>query len=149
MFDKDLKVGQEAEIKFCEYLIMKGCKVVRTFGMNSDFDVGVYGENYITNTYEIKSDLLFPKTGNLAIEYAFKGDLSGVSTTNADYWVQAIITPLKAKFYVLEVSGFKDWLKQNKEYLKTTKGGDNEESQMILVKPSDIVNNSWCEVVEY
>lgn len=148
MFREDYQNGVIAENIFADFLIKGGKKVLKTYGMNKDFDVATYDEDRILDTYEVKFDILYPKTGNLAIEYAFKGSRSGILTTKAKYWVEVVKTPVMSKIYVLEVSGFKDWLRQNKEYLKTTKGGDNLDSMMILLKPNDIINNFFCNVYE-
>jgi len=148
MFREDYKNGVIAENIFADLLIKGGKKVLKTYGMNKDFDVATYEDDRILDTYEIKYDFLYSKTGNLAIEYLFKGSRSGILATKAKYWVEMVKTPTMSKFYVLENKGFREWLKINKSYLQTTRGGDNLESSLILLKPSTIVNNYWCEIIE-
>jgi len=93
--------------------------------------------------YEVKYDVLADKTGNLCIEVAFKGSKSGITATKATYW--AIYA--RNKWYVLKTQEFLEWLVQNKPYLTYVRGGDNNESLLVLLKPNNIVNHSWCEII--
>ena len=144
MFEKDLKTGQEAEIKFCNYLIQQGKKVIRTYGLNKDWDVATYNNNQIETTFEVKNDVLYNSTGNLAIEYAFKGQKSGIRATKAEYMAIYTLT----KIFILKTQDLKDWINLNKQFLKTSKGGDEFKSDIVLIRSKDLVNNSWCEIKE-
>lgn len=144
MFSTDLKKGLEAEVLYAEHLLSQGFKVIRTHGLNKDWDIGVYENNIILNTFEIKRDIISDRSGNLAIEVAFKGSKSGITATKADY----LVIYAKGKVYELKTQEFKEWLILNKPYLKYVRGGDNNESIMALIKPSDIVNHSWCIINE-
>ena len=116
---------------------------------NSDFKYDLeYGivegetwfHNIVSNSkFEVKSDRLSEKTGNVYIEYESRGKPSGIRTTQADYWVykvsekQAIVIQtdeLKRKIAVL--------LKGGKARMGV-KGGDNNTSLGFLIKIKDLV----------
>lgn len=49
--------------------------------------------------YEVKSDRLTYKTGNLYVEYECSGKPSGIATTTADYWFYFVVMPVSIKNY--------------------------------------------------
>ena len=83
-----MKLGNEGEEKVAEYLITKGSKFIDS---NKD---NRYDIKMLTNdkeiTYEVKTDVkcapLFD-TGNIFIEFESRGKASGVSVTQADWFV--------------------------------------------------------------
>jgi hypothetical protein len=116
---------------------------------NSDFKYDLeYGivegetwfHNIVSNSkFEVKSDRLSEKTGNVYIEYESRGKASGIRTTQADYWVykvsekQAIVIQtdeLKRKIAVLVNDG---------KARTGVKGGDNNTSLGFLIKIKDLV----------
>ena len=143
-FSNDMRIGEEYEHKLMDYLLRRGFKVMQTHGVNKEFDVCTYDNNTIFHTYEVKFDRLHEKTGNLAIEYWDRGKWSGIKATKAEYWVHCT----EKMMYILTLSEFKEWLNLNRKYLNIKNGGDNNEAKMILIKPTNIVNNAWCETVE-
>ena len=81
------------------------------------------------------------KTGNIAIEYEYRGKPSGIATTQAPYW-----------FHILEIGG-KEFctlmLKTDilKELIKTAKtktvmGGDDKQSKLVLLPIKEIFNSA-------
>ena len=83
----------------------------------------------INMTIELKRDVLSATTGNYAIEYLFKGKPSGISTTTSTIF--AIQTD--THFHLYHTSKLKAFLKANWKQLKHTKGGDDGETELILV----------------
>lgn len=89
---------------------------------------------------EVKTDKMFCKTGNVAVEYESRGKPSGISKTKAKYWVFILVDrDLKTESMVLiPTSRLK---KIARRYLKTDRdvhGGDLDEkgiptSRMILI----------------
>lgn len=87
-FIKDLKLGNEGEETLAEYLITKGSEFIDS---NKD---NRYDIRMLTNdkeiTYEVKTDVkcapLFD-TGNIFIEFESRGKASGISVTQADWFV--------------------------------------------------------------
>ena len=67
---------------------------------NSDFKydllLGNVGENIISellkdSTIEVKMDFLAHKTNNIFIEFRSRNKLSGISTTQAEFWFYIIL----------------------------------------------------------
>jgi hypothetical protein len=104
-----------------------------------DLKVGMVAEKKLASILqdkkiEVKLDRWAQSTGNIAIEYKSRGQLSGISTTRADFWC-----------FLIENKGNQDWmiiistskLKDVARYyydlgrIKTV--GDNNSSEVVLV----------------
>ena len=112
-----------------------------------DLDFGQIFEGKVSDIFtkgkiEVKTERdTWLQTGNIAIEYKYKGKPSGLSTTEADTWIHLLsvrgeivggfIIPVK----VLRVR-VKQMLYENSAWKRT--GGDCDESQLILCKISRI-----------
>jgi len=92
---------------------------------------------------EVKFDVLSDVTGNLAIEYQFRGKPSGIWASSADYFVIAH----KDNFYLFNRLALFDWLVINKDWTKKVKGGDDMASCLILVPKRELVNRAFCFVL--
>ena len=76
------------------------------------------------------------KTGNIAIEYKYKGKPSGISTTSAKWWIHVLQHDGTMKSSVMfEVSELKSLIKKllSIGVAKTIKGGDDKESSLVLI----------------
>tara|TARA_R110000824_G_scaffold97789_1_gene233534 strand:+ start:501 stop:860 length:360 start_codon:yes stop_codon:yes gene_type:complete len=113
-FKYDLKFGQMSETKFHKMLSEK--------------------------EIEVKSDKQSMDTGNVFIEFKSRGKLSGISTTQADYYAYYIddetcitisVKTLKEKI--------KKLYKENKAKIIT--GGDENTSVALLVKIKDLLHD--------
>jgi len=87
-FKTDLKLGNDGEDVIINFLESKGCSYVDSNNDNK------YDLKMITNgketTYEIKTDVFIAPvydTGNIFIEYESRGKSSGISVTQADWFV--------------------------------------------------------------
>lgn len=87
-FIEDLKLGNEGEELLAEYLIKKGSKFIDS-NKDNRYDIKMLNKNKEI-TYEVKTDVkcapLFD-TGNIFIEFESRGKASGVSVTQADWFV--------------------------------------------------------------
>lgn len=87
-FISDLKLGNDGEESIIKYLLSKGCKYVDS-NDNNKYDLKMITKGMET-TYEIKTDVkcapLFD-TGNIFIEFESRGKASGISVTEADWFV--------------------------------------------------------------
>ena len=87
---------------------------------------------------EVKRDYKCLETGNIYVEYESRGKLSGLSTTQSDYWCYW----LSEEHCVLIKT---DRLKQMcRKYLKTDrdkKGGDSNTSKGILLPTKEFIEN--------
>ena len=132
MFKEDLKEWKAVEREFASK-IMKWdvSKIEFSEWKFKDWDVKAtfhrLGQD-VEKTFEIKHDKKADETGNVWIEYMCNGEPSGIYTSTADY----IVYKLGDKFY------YADRVKFIIELSKTLKsdviGGDNDKSQMWLVK---------------
>lgn len=113
------------------------------------FDIDLdYGEavedgfiSMLKGKVEVKAERnVWLKTGNIAIEYMYKGKSSGISVTEADWWVQALMIADKPVCYlVLPTDTLKHIARQYYELGNVCKGGDNNDSDMVLI-PLDVLS---------
>ena len=105
-----------------------------------DLEVGQLGEKLLADilenrTIEVKKDLKAMQTGNVFIEYSSRGKLSGLSTSQADWW--ALIVSDKVIKLIKT-----DYLKELcRPYIGTKRdvlGGDNDTSKGILLPVKEI-----------
>lgn len=105
---------------------------------NSDFKhdlkVGIMKEKelgliFASKTIEVKYDIQAPKTGNVFVEYASRGKLSGISTSEADYYCFC----LGHTFHLIKLEHLK---KVCRKYINTNRdilGGDSNTSKGVLL----------------
>jgi hypothetical protein len=110
-----------------------------------DLEFGVLdGETWfhklVTNKkVEVKSDRRTGETGNVYIEYWSRGKPSGISTSQADFYVYKVG---EDKAILISTSQLKQRIKQLVEEGKArmnVKGGDNNTSLGILCKLNDLI----------
>ena len=115
-------------------------------GYNPDFDIDLaFGESYEDSLAEIlqkgkvevKTERdIWKTTGNIVFEIKCKDKPSGISKTKADYWAQILTYKNDIKSILLfPVPVLKAQLKHllGKNIAKTIKGGDYNESELIVV----------------
>jgi len=99
-----------------------------------DLKLGQIKEKELANilsfkTIEVKHDLIALKTGNVFVEYSSRGKLSGISTTQSDYYCFCF----GESFHIIETETLKDrcrcFLKTERDVL----GGDSNSSKGILL----------------
>jgi len=133
-FKSDLKVGDLGEEFVKNFLINKGFVFL---GKNIDnrFDLLMSYESKKIK-YEIKTDVLLSKnndTGNLVVEFESKGEPSGISVCEADYYVYYI--PKLGELWNIKIEDLKTLIKENN--FKVITGGDKgSETKMYLIKRS-------------
>jgi hypothetical protein len=131
-FFKDLKFGHRYENELAIYLqpFYKKINVIKE--KCKFYDIICYMENDIEETYEVKSDRVSIRTGNLAIEYMSRGKESGILITKAKFYAYYIIkNETEYDLYIIPTDEIKNKI-NNKEYKKSLKGGDGWTSQMYL-----------------
>jgi hypothetical protein len=127
-FLNDLSFGKKYENLLATYLQPFYTNINKIEGKFKDYDM--ICDNKIK--YEVKSDRLSIKTGNLAIEFMCNNKESGITSTKADFYAYFIIKNLdEYDLYIIPTEDIKTKIK-NKDYKRTVKGGDGWRSQMYL-----------------
>tara|TARA_Y100000389_G_C17414440_1_gene492855 strand:+ start:1036 stop:1545 length:510 start_codon:yes stop_codon:yes gene_type:complete len=133
-FSKDIDIGESGEGFIKEFLINKGYNFISD---NKDYRYDLlmsYGEANFT--YEIKTDVyISPKkdTGNLVVEFESRGKPSGISVTEADFYVYFM--PKMKEIWNIKMDKLKDLIKSNN--FKEVSGGDKgSDTKMYLIKRS-------------
>ncbi len=131
-FHKSLKQGQKYEKKCLEYLDYDN--VIHKEGYFKEYDLTIYkyGEPI---RIEVKSDRQASKTGNLAIEYECNNKPSGITSTEADFWIYFIVYHDRDECYKIPIDDLKNLVKD----CRKVSGGDGMKSRMYLL------NKNKCE----
>lgn len=131
-FNQDLLLAKKYELLLLDYLDRDEYTDVEFSPMKrfSEWDVKVT-HGSLEAKYEVKSDRLSAKTGNLCIEYECAGKPSGISTTQADYYAYFIIHGCDQDLYLIPVECIKKLIAQG--VYKKLKGGDGYRSRFYLV----------------
>ena len=130
-FNKDLKEGEMGEKVIVMYLVCQGM-IYR--GMNKDYkyDICMYSDkNEEEVFFEVKTDVYPEDTGNMAIEIRYKGKPSGISKTEADWFIYLYRDLKFNNLWMIKVDDLKNLIKQNK--FKRVNGGDSNKSELILI----------------
>lgn len=138
-FQEDINLGEEGECFIKNFLISKGFKFISE-NKNNKFDLLMsYNNRFIK--YEIKTDVLLSKekdTGNLVVEFESRGKPSGISVTEADYFVYFI--PKLKEIWNIKVEKLKNIIKNNN--FKQVIGGDlDSNTKMYLINRKKFKKN--------
>lgn len=94
-------------------------------------------------TIEVKADKAWHTTGNVAIEYRFRGRPSGLSTTEAKWWCTVLTNknnPKESDMIVLwSVSKLKAHLKNIQHKIRKVNAGYRRASKVLLVPVRDFL----------
>ena len=91
--------------------------------------------------FEVKTDFISHKTGNIAIEYKSRGKPSGISITKSDFYVYIIPNaPLKNIMLILPISELKELARKKGGEGMIKRMGDNNTSESILIPIKDLFN---------
>lgn len=105
-----------------------------------DLEVGQLGEKALAailedSKIEVKTDLQASQTGNVFVEYESRGKLSGISTSEADFWCFIIS---KHQLALLSAQRLKALTR--KHWNKQTLGGDSNTSKGVLIPVNDLIS---------
>ena len=120
-FFTDLEFGQTSEDILRHTLKLHGydSKAINDHSCDIEYQVKV----------EVKTDREWRRTGNVAIEYKYKGEPSGISTTQAHIYVY-VLDGISSMWYV-QTDALRAYLKNITA--KRVKGGDDNMSDLILL----------------
>ena len=112
-------------------------------GFDLDLKFGKLGEDFVRDMQlgnekiEVKTERdIWKTTGNIAIEIRYKGQPSGLSTTESNVWVHLLsYKGFIEGGFLFKVDLLKEKIKKlfNDGEVKMTMGGDDNLSQMVLL----------------
>jgi len=130
-FKKDLEEGEKAERYIVKQLLREYPTLKKVEGYNPGYDL----IDEMGYTVEVKFDIGSKTTGNIAFEYSYKGNPSGISTSSALDWVQIYFSNGWV-YSQMRTYNLKIFLKSNIKSFKIVNGGDDNKSHLILVPVS-------------
>lgn len=138
--------GVDVSEKLKDYQALK-------YNKNNKFDIDLgFGEKFEKSVakiltlgkVEIKTERdKWKKTGNIAIELSSRGKLSGLNTTEADWWAQVLtIDGDIVGIYMWPIGLLKHIVKHSVKYGRgrMVMGGDDNTSELALVPLEDLTN---------
>ncbi len=134
-FNKDLQFGNKYEKEFLNHINYDSFKISE--GNFKPYDLLVTN-NGKTKKVEVKADRLLKKTGNICIEIECNNKLSGISTTESDYYgyFEVLNDDTNSyNLYIIPTIKIKELIK-NKKYHRTIQGGDRKASKFHLFNKS-------------
>jgi hypothetical protein len=119
------------------------------FNKNWEFDLefGEIRERRLAEIFqhkkiEVKTERgLWAETGNLAIEIEYRGNPSGLATTQAEYWVHILeLNGVEFCSLLFPVSTLKKTIKSinTQSKVNIVMGGDDNQSKLVLVPLTSI-----------
>ena len=142
-FQSDLKKGQKVESIILEKLKKDHAGIKRVLGKKKEYDL-IADDGY---TAEVKFDELSEKTGNVGIEFECYGHPSGIEVTTAYEWIHIYKLYNNWVWSKIKTSELKAFIRNNKDYLHTGKGGDYDASLMHLVSVYDFADSFGFSVI--
>ena len=130
----------------------KGEWMPLTEGYCKEFDLdlqfGKMGEKFVQDVLEGDSKIeikterdIWKTTGNIAIEIRYKGENSGITTTEASTWIHLLsYKDVIEGGFMLNVKKLKERIKELKKEgkINIVMGGDENQSQMVLIPIKEI-----------
>lgn len=139
-FRKDLAKGIEGEEAIIRYMQNLGFTFVDKCDDNRyDFSMLYNGVVY---TYELKTDMYCSRdsdTGNIVIEVESRGRQSGISVTQADFFVTYF--PHLGEIWNIKTSELRDIIRNNNLPLKEGKGDPGSNTKFYLIKKEKYKQN--------
>ena len=139
-FKNDLSLGQVGEQNVIDYLINNGGKLITKNNDNKYDAIIEYNGNQIT--YEIKTDVFCAPnfdTGNIFIEVECRGKESGLSVTEAKWFVTYFL--YLNEIWFIETDKLKKILIENDFPISEQNGDLNSNTKGYLIKRKDIKEN--------
>ena len=96
---------------------------------------------------EVKTERdIWVTTGNMVLEIRHNGKLSGLSSTNAKWWMHVFTIDGDVKFSIMfKVETLKKYVKKliGMNMAKIVTGGDDDKSELVLVPVKYVVSKAW------
>ena len=123
--------GDKYEAELLKYISYKTLE--KADGYMPEWDIKATDEKGGSITYEVKSDDIGGRTGNMCVEHSASGRPSGISLTTADWWANFTILNegLSYRLHLIPTSVIKKLIEE-KKYTRDIKGGEGFKSQFYL-----------------
>lgn len=131
-FKKDLVLGQDGEVVIREFLESKGLTFVDS-NHDNKYDIKLL-KNNVPVTYEIKTDVICNPTfdtGNLFVEFRCRGKESGISVTEADWFVNYF--PFLNEIWFIKSDNLKELINNNNFHVIKNAGDRYSETHGYLI----------------
>lgn len=126
-FKDQLKQGHHYELEALKYF--EYTSYIQAHGNVKGYDLILDG----TTKLEVKSEILASLTGNMAIEYEYKGNPSGVNCSECNFWVHFVVKKDGTHdCYIFPIDKLKELVKNCRQVV----GGDGYNSKMYLLPVS-------------
>jgi len=140
-FRKDLSTAKNTEQEIAQLLLYKYGAIVKEYRTDSKYDL-LASINGVDYTFEIKEDFLSGKTGNFAIEFSCRGKPSGISTTEADFYIYKLHRKEGIVYTIHSTHSIKNMINQKKYFRIVTGGDKGSDTKIYLFKYNDFVNKN-------
>jgi len=131
VFVADLEYGREKE-RFAMAMFDYEEAVEAPSKKFPDWDFGLKGKGDDEFTYfEVKSDRMTQRTGNIAIEHMCNEMPSGIETTKSDWYLYFVEG--ERTYYEIPTDTIRQMIKENK-WFKDWRGGDGQRALMYLFR---------------
>ena len=110
---------------------------------NKDFKYGKKHEKLVMKSredYELKTDRLACKTGNVFVEFESRKKESGIKTSKSDIWIFKIVDKSDKHLFSIEIPLDRLRKKVYNSTYRIVAGGDNLTSKGYLIPLQDLVS---------
>ena len=122
-FRQDLETSKKTEEEVADILAKVYSAEIEEIRTDNKYDIKAK-INGSSKTFEVKEDFMCVDTGNVAVEYSCRGKPSGISTTEAEFYIYKLETKAKGIHYIVhKVSDLKKMIVDQK-YFRFVNGGD-------------------------
>lgn len=96
---------------------------------------------------EVKTERdMWATTGNMVLEIRYNGKISGLSSTDAKWWIHIFTIDGDIKFAIMfKVETLKKYVKKliGMNMAKIVTGGDDDKSELVLIPVKYVVSKAW------
>ena len=133
-FKQDIQVGERGEDIIINHLISLGFSFLnKNHDYRYDYKMS-YNNNIIT--YEQKTDIYPKNTGNLVVEFECRGKASGLSVTQADYFITYFAH--FGEIWVIKTEDLKKLITYLKPHVMKNSGDKGSNTKLYRLKKSRI-----------
>ena len=143
-FEKDLPTGENGEQVTARTLLeYKGWYPMK-FNKTKGYDILFQPEGGDVVKVEVKTDVYPVNTGNMVIETENRGQNSGITTTEADYWAYLYPFHDANNLWLIKTEELKKMIEENKDKLRKKNVGDMKKAVCWIIPLEQYKQNFEC-----